>query len=139
MPKRRIYPDTDTFHYHNQNPKNRITGDCMYRALSTALDIPYNDVVMGVAVKRCETGYSGSKLIDLYLKSKGWVKQKQPKKLDNTKFTGKEFCTLLQYHLNNPMCIGLLDDLGIIVNNRIVTNIGSNHIVAIINGKVWDI
>jgi len=139
MPKRRVCFDTETFHYHNQNPKNRITGDCMYRALSTALDIPYNDVVMEVAVKRCETGYSGSKLIDLYLKSKGWVKQKQPRKYDNTKFTGKEFCEYLQRYLGEPDTKGLMDDEGIMIENQIVANIGGNHIVAIIDGKVWDI
>ena len=31
------FKDTATFHYYNANPKNRITGDCAFRAISTAL------------------------------------------------------------------------------------------------------
>lgn len=127
MPKRRIYPDTETFHYHNQNPKNRITGDCRIRAISLACEVPYNDVVMDLARIQCETGYDQitNQGISILLKQYGWVKQNQPRKSDNTKFTGKEFC---KYRQRVAECSG----------DRIVANIGGHHTVAIVGGKVWD-
>ena len=55
------YPDTSTFKYYNANPKNRITTDCVVRAICTALMIPYNQVVMEMAKLQCDTGYDERK------------------------------------------------------------------------------
>lgn len=132
------YPDTSTFHYFNANPHKRITGDCIIRAISTATGIPYNDVVMEMAKLQCETGYDADGLIDRYLKSKGWIKNKQPKREDGTKYTGKDFCKVLQKHF--PLDVdGAMTFDGIEITHRIVANIGGHHIVAIMDGKVWDI
>ncbi len=122
MNRKEKYPDTDTFSYFNANPKNKITGDCVARAICTALELPYNQVVMELAEQQCKTGYCGTckEGFDLYLKSKGWVKHKQPRKADNTKFTGKDFCKA------HP-------------EGRFVAKIGAHHIVAIVDGKVNDI
>lgn len=119
------YPNTETFTYYNANPKNRITGDCVTRALCTALQIPYNQCVMEQAEIQCKTGYDNATAqgIDYYLRTKGWVKQPQPRKGDNTKYTGKEFCEMLQKYRKNV---------------NIVANIGGHHTVAIIKGKVHD-
>ena len=128
------YPDTSTFHYYNANPKNRITGDCVTRALCTALDIPYNRCVMEQAEVQCKTGYDNatSQGIDYYLKPQGWLKASQPRKADGTKYTGKEFCKWLN---NQPCYKGF----------SIVANIGGHHTVCIkeYNGKFrvhdhWD-
>ena len=119
------YPDTETFHYHNQNPKNRITTDCAIRAISLATGISYNDVVLGMAKMQCETGWdmSENKGIDKYLDSIGWVKCKQPRKIDNTKYTGNEYCRKLwQTNAKDP----------------IIANIGGHHIVCIKDFRVWD-
>ena len=123
MTRQQKYPDTSTFHFYNANPHNRFTTDCVIRAISTALEIPYNDVVREMAELQCKTGFDPSEktAINKYLSSKGWVKQKQPRNyFDGTKLTGKEFC----YRINP--------------NLRVIANIGGHHIVAIINGKVWD-
>lgn len=131
MKRQDKYPETSTFHYHNANPKNRFTTDCVIRAISTATEIPYIQVVMEMAQLQCETGYDDGdvKLYDKYLQSNGWRKYPQPRKQDNTKYTGKEFCKALQ------------SDYGYVIGKdiRIVANIGGNHIVAIVDGKVWDI
>ena len=50
---------------------------------------------------------------------KGWTKMRQPRKRNNTKYTGKEFCEIFK-----GVC---------------VANIGGNHTVCIKNGKVYDI
>lgn len=125
MTRQQKYPDTDTFHYHNQNPKNRITGDCGIRAISAGTGIPYNEVVMGLAKLQCETGYDADQCIERYMKKIGWVKHPQPRKIDNTKYTGKEFCALVA------------EEYG--YNTNIVANIGGLHMVAIIKCRVWDI
>lgn len=130
------YPTTDVFQYYNRNPRNRITTDCVIRAISLSLDLPYTTVVMEMAEMQCKTGYddASKELIDRYLKSKGWVKCKQPRKVDNTKYTGEEFCRKIQHpiycgELNLPGCDW----------HRIVANIGGHHIVSIVEGKIHDI
>lgn len=121
------YPETATFHYFNANPKNRITGDCAYRAISTATGIPYNEVVMGCAEIHCKTGYEPTmgKGLEAYMASIGWVKHNQPRKADGTKYTGVEFCKLIQRGGLNA--------------SRLFCNIGGHHVVAIVDGKVNDI
>ena len=129
------YPETRTFHYYNANPKNRITGDCTFRAICTALEQSWEQTVMEMAELSCRTGYAinDSKGIERYLKEKGWIKHPQPRKTNNTKYTGKEFCKWIK------------EDIVWATNGeqlkRIVANIGGGHIVAIIDGKVndtWD-
>ena len=132
MKRQDKYPNTRTFRFHNANPKNRITGDCVTRALCTALEIPYNQCVMEQAEVQCKTGYDNATAqgIDYYLKTYGWVKHPQPRKPDGTKYTGKEWCERLQ------------EDIVWATNGkslkRIVANIGGHHTVAIIDGKVFD-
>ena len=129
------YPETRTFHYYNANPKNRITTDCVIRAIATALEQDYNETVMELAMMQCKTGYdmSENKCIDLYLQSKGWRKFRQPRKEDRTKYTGKEFCRLLNGDVR-------------MVGKSVIANIGGHHIVCIketdgLHGlfKVYDI
>ena len=114
------YPDTDTFHYYNANPKNRITGDCAFRAISTALNQDYNQTVMEMAEVMCKTGYAlnDKKGEEAYLKTKGWIKHSQPKHADGTKYTGAEFCKEFE--------------------GTCVAHIGGHHIVCIKDGKVLD-
>lgn len=123
MDRRKKYPDTDTFHYFNANPKNRITGDCSFRAISTALMQDYNKTVMEMAELMCKTGYAlnDAKGEETYLASKGWIKHPQPRKADGTKYTGDEFCMMLADK-----------------STRYVAHIGGHHIVAIVDGKVYD-
>lgn len=122
MTREQKYPDTDTFHLHNENPKNRITGDCMFRAVARGTGIPYNEVVMALAKIHCETGYecTDKRTVDRFLKSKGWVMQKQPKKPNGQKYTGAEFCRTFR-------------------PKRAIAMIGGHHVVAIVDGKVNDI
>lgn len=130
MTRQQKYPDTATFHFHNANPKGRITTDCVIRAIATATELPYNQVVMELAELQCQTGYDDGddKLYDKYLISKGFIKHKQPRRLDGTKFTGRDFCEALQD--NYEYIIGK--------SPRIVAHIGGHHIVAIKDARIWD-
>lgn len=127
MTRQQKYPETSTFRFHNANPRNRITTDCVIRAISTATNIPYNQVVMELAALQCKTGYDDgdAKLYDQYLRSKGWVKRPQPRKPDGTKFTGKEFC------LEASKRIELFD-------RNIVANIGGGHVVCIKSNTFYE-
>lgn len=123
MTRQEKYPETNTFHYYNANPKNRFTGDCVVRALCVAMEKPYEEVYRELLESALKTGYSvaSKENYDRYLKANGWVKHKQPRKEDNTKYTGKEFCERARPY------------------ERYIAKIGGHHIVAIIDGKVWDI
>ena len=121
MTREQKYPDTKTFHYHNQNPKGRITGDCVFRAFSLATGKPYNECVMEMAQLMCETGYSlnDTKGEEAYLLKLGWKKHAQPKKANGKKYTGEEFCGWFK--------------------GTCIAHIGGHHTVCIKDGKVWDI
>lgn len=122
MTRQEKYPETSTFHYFNANPKNKISADCVIRALCTAMNEPYETVYKELFEVSLKCGYvlNEKKCYDRYLKEKGWVKHSQPRKDDNTKYTGKEFCERARYYENY------------------VAMIGGHHIVAIVMGKVWD-
>ena len=85
----------------------------------------YIDSLMSLAKFQCETGWdmSDSKGINKYLESIGWIKCNQPRKLDNTKYTGSEYCKKL---------------LEMNASGSILANIGGHHIVCIKDCKVWD-
>ena len=78
---------------YNANPKHRKTTDCVIRALSIALnnswEATYRSLVdysiknyLMCTEKRAYTGY---------LKAKGYEMQKMPKRMDNSRYTVKEF------------------------------------------------
>lgn len=115
------YPETDTFVYYNRNPKNRLTSDCVVRAISTAMDIDYDRVLFEMAYIASETGYgvTDTKCVDAYMKHYGWKKYRQPRHRDNTKFTGRQFCEWLSVNCENGAA------------GYILCNIGGNHMVAI--------
>jgi hypothetical protein len=127
MTRQQKYPETSTFHYFNANPKNRKTGDCAIRAIATATGIAYNDVVMKLAKIQCDSGYEPTmdKGLELFMDSIGWIKHRQPRHEDNTKFTGKEFCTYLS--------VCYKKDLG-----NIIADIGGHHMVAIVPSCLGD-
>ena len=135
--RQRKYPDTDYFHFHNANPKGKMTEDCVVRAITTALNQPYEQTLRELAEMTIKTGYmlNGNKGIDAYMKSKGWTKCKQPKKDDGTKYTGKEFCRTLVHPIYSEE-LNLTNRSFEI--NRIIANIGGHHTVAIMSGQIWD-
>lgn len=114
------FPNTKAFNYFNANPKGKLTGDCSFRAISTALEMDYNKSVKERFEMFIETGIvpNSTKGEEDYLKSNGWVKNKQPKKSDGKKYTGVEFVEEFK-----GVC---------------VAHIGGHHTVCIKDGKIWD-
>lgn len=139
------YPDTKYFHFYNANPKNKFTEDCTVRALTVALDIPYKQALMELVESSLKTGYSVSSIenIGKVLAYHGWKKMKQPRKKDNTKYTGEEFCKVQQQWLFTDDHFEWEFVNNVVINNivispRLFCNIGGGHVAAIIDGKVWD-
>jgi hypothetical protein len=129
MPKKRSKPhDTNYFHYYNANPKDKSTSDCVIRALCSVLPSKtYKQICEELLELSIKCGYfmNDKKCYEKYLELNGFKKIKQPRKDDNTKYTGKEFCKYIQkFPMNYPQ--------------RIFAHIGGHHVVAIIGGTVVD-
>lgn len=120
MKRQEKYQDTSTFHYFNANPKNKVGDDCVVRAISTALHQSWEQTVRELTEVGIKYGYvlNDPHTYKRYLKDKGWIMQKQPRKEDNTKYTGDEFCKILQKDILS-------------VGNTVIANIGGQHIVCI--------
>lgn len=91
----RKYPETSTFMWHNENPKGHITGDCTIRALATGLGITWDAALDGLRQIEKRYALCDIKAIEKYLASMGWVKHKQPRHSDGTKYTGGQFAKWL--------------------------------------------
>ena len=123
MKRSEKYQDTKFFKFYNANFNNKYTDDCVIRALSNAMGISYNDVLIDLFNIYLKYGYSltDNKCFEKYLKINGWKKHKQPRKLDNTKLNGIEFIL--------EICNR---------NENYIVNIGSHHITSIVNNKIYD-
>lgn len=113
-------PDTISFHFHNANPKNRNTTDCVVRAIATATGKGWDEVL----VELTETAIKHKQMINdpacfgKYLESLGWEKRPQPRKDNGKKFTGKEFVKYFK--------------------GTAVANIGGGHTTCFKYGVAWD-
>lgn len=124
---RKIPQDTECFRYHNANPKGHRTGDCVYRAIATSTGKTWDEVLDGLVEIAHKYKYSVGcpECYGRYLESLGYSKMKQPRKPDNTKYTGHDFDEYLS-------------DQGRLFGYDIVAHIGGHHIVAIVDGTVYD-
>ena len=97
--------------------------------MCTGLKMSYEDFVMENAKFQIKTGYvmNLTQGIPKYLKSKNAKQYKQPKKSNGSKFTGEEFCKIL----NNPKLIEKQLGIQKNFNGQIIASIGSNHLICI--------
>lgn len=97
MKREQRFPDTKWFTYNNVNPKNKINGDCVIRAIANAMNKTWDEInedLFKYSVKY-KTVLNDRHTFEKYLKDKNWVKCKQPRKENNKKYTGKEFVDYL--------------------------------------------
>ena len=86
-------PTTNWFLYNNVNPKNKINGDCVIRAIANAMNKTWDEVnedLFKYSVKY-KTVLNDRHTFEKYLKDNNWVKCKQPRKENNKRYTGKEY------------------------------------------------
>ena len=109
----------------NVNPKGHKTGDCAVRAIVGTLNISYEEAIDRCAYwakKRCY-GITDKQTVELVLKEYGYVKMKQPRKIDGTKYTVGEMDKVLS---RKQMMQGVLITV-------------ANHHTCITGGVVQDI
>lgn len=125
---KKIPQDTEYFRYYNANPKDRRTADCVVRAISVSTGKTWDEVLDGLVevAHKYKIMVNDVPCFDRYLQSLGYTKMKQPRKSDNTKYTGEEFCR----DYLGKFRLGEYD---------VVANIGGHHTIAIVDCKVVDI
>jgi hypothetical protein len=125
MTRQEKYPETNTFIYYNANPHNRKSDDCVIRAICTALDQPWEQTLQELTEIGLKHGYTptDTHTYTKYLEQKGYGKYTQPRKRDNKKYQGWEWCDLLtqteRHDCRYRDC------------KAIIAHIGGNHIVCI--------
>lgn len=86
-------------HYKNLNvnPKGRKTGDCSTRSLVGCLGLKYDDVLdlQLKFVKKYYYDFTSRQCVEKILSNFGYVKMKQPKKPDGTKYRVNEIDKIL--------------------------------------------
>lgn len=84
--------------YKNVNPKNKKTADCVIRAISEASGLDYYDVYERLYNISLKTGWilNEKRVEDKLLAELGFIKYKQPKKPNNTKYTIRELNCLIK-------------------------------------------
>lgn len=119
MALKKVPRDTERFAFENANPKGKRTGDCVVRALSVAMRKSWDDVLDLLVEEAHRRKHSplSKECYSKVLEAHGFVKQKQPRKWDNTKMLGSEFCEWLE---NEYM-----------PSADIVAHVGGHHIVAV--------
>lgn len=120
MVKRRLHLNPHVFTYFNANPYNKNTNDCVIRAVCCATEREWDDVLMDMT--KCALKHklmvNDPDLYPIYLKEIGWVKQKQPRKVDGKKYHGYEWI---------PHYKGMA-----------IIHIGDHHMAFVNDGKLWD-
>lgn len=114
------YPNTKTFEWYNTNPKGKLVCDCVVRAISKATNKSWYDVtdILTDLAKKEGSVLNDKRVYDKYLTQNGFIKEKQPRKSDNTKYTGDEFA---QLHKKGVYLLNM-----------------ANHLTVCVDGKIYD-
>jgi hypothetical protein len=109
----------------NVNPKGRKTGDCSTRALVGTLGISYEEALKLQVEEALQCYYdpTSKQVMERVLAKFGYVKMKQPRQYDGTKYM---VCELDQILTNKEMQEGVLVTV-------------ANHHTCIVNGVIQDI
>lgn len=107
---------------YNCNPKNKITNDCVVRAISLAIGKSWEDVYKDLAEQGIKKGLMVNDRNNwkYYLKRLGYKMEKMPKKLNNKRYTVEEF----------------VDDIA--ENNLTYILKIASHLTVVINKKLYD-
>ena len=121
------------FQLYNSNPKNKKTSDCVVRALAIATQKPYTQVLDELVEICKKTGYfiNDKKCYEKYLKDNNFVKMRQPRKKDNTKYTIYEIDTIIGDSVAVVSCANHLT----IVSNKMLLDLWDCRFKTI--GNYW--
>ena len=108
------------YQFFNPNPRHQNpVGDCVIRALSKALNIPWESAYLDMAMEGYDRGDmpSSNAILDAYLRSKGFRKYAIPN--------------------DSPTCYTFADFAGEHFKGTYVVCTGS-HVACISQGLIWD-
>lgn len=113
--------EVQTYHYYNCNPHNKLTDDCVIRAICSSTGDSWETTLRELTEYSIKTGYfiNTPECYGKYLKDKGYVKQKQPIHKDGSKMRFKEF---VQKFDGNAIC-----------------HCGKGHVTYVSDNATWDI
>lgn len=113
--------ESTVFRYYNNNPHHKRTEDCVIRAIAAGTGDSWEDTLRNLTEYMVTTGYmiNTPELYGKYLKSIGWVKQKQPIYPDKRKMKVKDF--VKQFH------------------GTAIIHVGKSHVSYVAENKIWDI
>ena len=128
MKKELRMKNTEYYTYYNANPKNKLGGDCVIRAIALATGQSWEQTVRELTELGIKHGLvcNDQKLYPKYLESKGFIQAKEPRDVCNRKMLVKEWMKEEEIYPGNHKSI-------------IVANVGSHHVTCIIDGTVHDI
>lgn len=109
------------FRYYNNNPHQKKTEDCVIRAIAAGTGDSWEDTVRNLAEYMIKTGYmiNTPDLYGKYLKSIGWIKQKQPIYPNKKKMKVGDFVKQFK--------------------GKAIIHVGKTHVSYVSDGKIWDI
>ena len=85
------------YNNYNCNPKGRKTGDCSTRAIATTLNISWEEALQEQVKWSLKTCYdtTSKQVVEKVLEEWGYVKMKQPRKLNGKKYEVRELDEIL--------------------------------------------
>lgn len=114
--------DTKYVHFFNANPEDKLTGDCVIRAISIATDKTWDETLDNLVElsHKLKSVPNNKDCYIEYLEQNGFIKCKQPRKNDNTRYRGYEFLDKIKK------------------SDIILFHAGTHHLSVIKNKKIWD-
>jgi hypothetical protein len=111
----------NVFRYYNCNPHHKRTDDCVVRSIAAGTGDSWEDTAKGLFNEMMSTGYAMGcqECYGVYLKKKGWVKQKQVVRTNGKKVRVGELAKKF--------------------NGHIILHVGQGHCSYVADGCVWDI
>lgn len=127
MNKQQRMIGNDYYEFVNVNPKGKLKGDCVIRAIALACGQSWEQTIRELTELGIKKGLvcNDVTLYPKYLESKGFKEMNEPRDVCNRKMSVREFINEEQ-----------LDDNQL---TAIVMNVGSHHVSCIMHGKVNDI
>lgn len=109
------------FKEFNANPKGKKTGDCVIRSLCVALNKDYYEVYEELYNISKKTGFmiNEKRVYDKLLEAYGFIKMKQPRKNNGTKYD--------------------VDEIRLICNSPVIVISIANHLTVVKDGVLIDL
>lgn len=128
MNKQQRMINTEYYEYTNVNPKNKLGGDCVVRAIALATGQTWEQTVRELTELGIKHGFvlNDNHVWIKYLESKGFVKANEPRDIRNRKMSVREWMKAEQIYKGNQKTV-------------VVAITQGHHVTCIKSGRIRDI